>query len=271
MTDDRTDLPIVRDWFTATVVDARTVLFTEPRVDEFLRSNIWFARGHDRDLVIDTGNGIAPLMPAVRAVQGLAGKPIVAVATHAHSDHIGGMHEFAVRLVHRLEAADLEHASDAACLVTGDFAEELKLEIAAAGLTLPDVLIDALPREGFDPAAFSIVPVAPTQVMKEGDEIDLGDRAFSVLHLPGHSPGSIGLWEPVTGTLFSGDAVYRDGPLLDELPGSDAAAYAETMKRLIDLPVTTVHGGHDPSFGRARLVEIAEGYLARRARPSPSS
>ena len=44
----------------------------------------------------------------------------------------------------------------------------------------------------------------------------LGDRHFEVLHLPGHSPGSIGLWERRTGILFSGDALY-DGPLLDEL------------------------------------------------------
>ena len=48
----------------------------------------------------------------------------------------------------------------------------------------------------------------------EGDVIDLGDRAFEVLHLPGHSPGSIGLWDPAAGTLFSGDAIY-DGPLLE--------------------------------------------------------
>ena len=40
------------------------------------------------------------------------------------------------------------------------------------------------------------------------------------LHLPGHSPGSLGLWEPRSGLLLSGDAVY-DGPLLDQLPGRD--------------------------------------------------
>jgi glyoxylase-like metal-dependent hydrolase (beta-lactamase superfamily II) len=50
--------------------------------------------------------------------------------------------------------------------------------------------------------------------------IDLCDRVFEVLHLPGHSPGSIGLWERQTGTLFSGDAIY-DGPLLDELRDSN--------------------------------------------------
>jgi glyoxylase-like metal-dependent hydrolase (beta-lactamase superfamily II) len=101
-------------------------------------------------------------------------------------------------------------------------------------------------------------------VLEEGDVVDLGDRSFEVLHLPGHSPGSIGLWEAATGILFSGDAVY-DGPLLDELDGCcDIDAYVATMRRLWDLPVTVVHGGHEPSFGRARLVAICDDYLARR-------
>ena len=83
-----------------------------------------------------------------------------------------------------------------------------------------------------------------------------------MLHLPGHSPGSIGLWEAATGTLFSGDAVY-DGPLLDALPHSDRAAYARTMERLLGLPVNVVHAGHDPSFGRDRLKELVRAYLDR--------
>ncbi len=87
--------------------------------------------------------------------------------------------------------------------------------------------------------------------------------AIEVLHLPGHSPGSIGLWEAATGTLFSGDALY-DGPLLDEVPGADIAAYVRTMRRLRGLPVTVVHAGHDPSFGRDRLVELCDAYLAVR-------
>ena len=45
--------------------------------------------------------------------------------------------------------------------------------------------------------------------------------------MPGHSPGSIGLWEASTGTLFSGDAVY-DAQLLDDLPGSDKEVYMKT-------------------------------------------
>jgi hypothetical protein len=37
------------------------------------------------------------------------------------------------------------------------------------------------------------------------------------------------------------------------------------MKRLRDLPVEIVHAGHDPSFGRARLIELVDAYLEKRA------
>lgn len=83
-------------------------------------------------------------------------------------------------------------------------------------------------------------------------------------HLPGHTPGSIGLWESATGILFSGDSVYDDAPLLDELPESDVHAYIDTMKRLRDLPVEIVHAGHEKSFGRDRLRALADGYLLAR-------
>jgi glyoxylase-like metal-dependent hydrolase (beta-lactamase superfamily II) len=115
------------------------------------------------------------------------------------------------------------------------------------------------PRGG-SPKDYAVVSATPTSLLVDGDVIDLGDRAFEVMHLPGHSPGSIGLWEPKTGILFSGDAIY-DGALLDFLPDSDVQDYIRTMKRLRALPVTIVHGGHEPSFGRARMIEIADEYL----------
>ena len=54
------------------------------------------------------------------------------------------------------------------------------------------------------------------------------------------------------------------GRLLDDLPESDIPTYVETMKRLRELPVEVVHGGHDESFGRERLIEIADDYVASR-------
>jgi glyoxylase-like metal-dependent hydrolase (beta-lactamase superfamily II) len=63
--------------------------------------------------------------------------------------------------------------------------------------------------------------------------------------------------------LFSGDAIY-DGPLLDELADSSIDQYYVTMERLMTLPVAVVHAGHDPSFGRDRLRQLAAAYLQRR-------
>jgi len=96
--------------------------------------------------------------------------------------------------------------------------------------------------------------------VEAGDIIDLGNRRFEILHLPGHSPGSIGLWEAETGTLFSGDAIY-DGPLIETLPGANLDQYIATLERLLEIPATTIHAGHDPSFGRETMQTIAQRYL----------
>lgn len=97
-------------------------------------------------------------------------------------------------------------------------------------------------------------------MLEEGHIVDLGNRHFEVMHLPGHSPGSVGLWEGESGTLFSGDALY-DGTLLDDLPDSNISDYLETMKHLRSMPVNVVHGGHEPSFGRDRMIELTDAYI----------
>ncbi|WP_445189935.1 MBL fold metallo-hydrolase [Pseudonocardia sp. Cha107L01] len=126
------------------------------------------------------------------------------------------------------------------------------------------MLITARPHPDFDPADYRLRPARVTRALGDGDTVDLGDRAFTVLHLPGHSPGGIALFEERTGTLFSGDVVY-DGELLDELDGSDIEAYLATMRRLRELPVHTVHAGHDSSFDGARLHDIIDTYLRVRS------
>jgi glyoxylase-like metal-dependent hydrolase (beta-lactamase superfamily II) len=255
-------LPVAPRWFSVEDVGGGVTLITEPYIDEFLRSNIWHVQGRDADLLVDTGNGVAPLSPVVEGLVGDRRRPVLAVATHAHSDHMGGMHEFEHRLIHRAEASELATACDEAALVSSAFGGEFLRAMEAAGYGLPDVLVSALPASSFDPASYAITPASPTGLLDDGDVIDLGDRSFAVLHLPGHSPGSIGLWEEETGILFSGDAVY-DGPLLDDLPGSDLDAYAATMTRLHEVPVGVVYPGHDAVFGRRRLVELAGAYLTK--------
>jgi glyoxylase-like metal-dependent hydrolase (beta-lactamase superfamily II) len=140
------------------------------------------------------------------------------------------------------------------------YSDDDKAWFTSIGYDISSGFLTAIPHAGFDPAIHQMQAASASRILAEGDIVDTGDRAFEVLHLPGHSPGSIALWEASTGTLFSGDAVY-DGALLDQIPGSDIPQYIATMEHLRELPVEIVHAGHDPSFGRARLIQIADAYL----------
>jgi len=256
----RATLPVAARWFEITRYDDSVTHITEPHVHPMLRCNVWHVSGRDSDLLVDTGLGIASLTSAARD---LFLHELTVVLTHTHCDHVGGAHEFSGCLVHSLEAdkvTDPTLESDWVTLLGTDFAPAERAALSDIGYVLDDVLIDRLPYPGFDPASFVVAPARVTGTISEGDIVDLGDRAFEVVHLPGHSPGSIGLWEARTGTLFSGDAIY-DGPLLDAIPGADRDAYRITMERLRSLPVTVVHGGHEPSFGRDRLVELCTNYI----------
>ncbi len=252
---------IAEHWFEVTRIDDTVTLLREPHLHPVWQSNIWHVRGRERDMLVDAGMGIGRLAEALASI---VDKPLIAVATHRHADHVGGLHEFPVRVAHAADAEEISAPSSFASLITADFPEEFVKFMAAEGNPAGPELIDAYPYEGFDPRDYCVHPAPPTTIVEEGEVVDLGDRAFEVIHLPGHTPGSIGLWEERTGVLFSGDAIY-DGPLYDFLPESNIADYINTMHRLRGLPVNVVHGGHDGSFGRARLVELADGYLSWRA------
>ncbi len=255
-------LQIAERWFEMRRVDDAITLLWEPHVVPLMRCNIWHLRGRDRDLLIDTGMGIASLEEATRS---LIDKPVVAVATHTHVDHMGGHYEFPDRLVHRAEAENLAQPDERGALFTGSFSADFIRQLRDSGYQVAEdqPLITALPHAGYEPEAYELRPAPASRLVEDGDVVDTGDRHLEVLHLPGHSPGSIGLWEAASGTLFSGDCLY-DGPLLDGLHHSDIAAYCRSMRRLRDLPVRVVHAGHEPSFGRARMVELIDDYLARR-------
>lgn len=253
-------LPIAKRWFERKQISDEITLLWEPHVNPWVRCNIWHVRGRDCDVLIDTGMGIASLAEAARD---LFQKPLTAVATHIHFDHVGGLYEFERRIVHHIEADQMADYHEWAKLDGRELRDGFAAFLDNPESEIPDSLLTALPHENYSADDYRIRSATPTRTVDEGDVIDLGDRSFEVLHLPGHSPGSMGLWEQSTGTLFSGDAIY-DSYLLDELPESDIPAYIRTMKRLRELPVNVVHAGHEPSFGRRRFVELIDAYLELR-------
>jgi glyoxylase-like metal-dependent hydrolase (beta-lactamase superfamily II) len=234
-------------WFEAVRFADGVTLLQEPWIKPFFRCNMWHVRGRDADLLFDTGLGVFPLRPAIAR---LAERAPICVASHTHFDHIGGHHEFPCRCVHNAEAAMLASPRN---------------DLTLADRYANEDMFDRLPA-GWETAGYKIHPAPAQRVLEDGDIIDLGDRAVEVIHTRGHSPGGIALWEAATGTLLSGDIVY-DGPLITDTYHADLADYEASLCRLAKFPATIVHGGHFPSFGRTRLLQLVEEYLAGRHLP----
>ncbi len=156
-------LPVAADWFSLTWVSGRTAVLTEPHVAELLRAGLWYLRGRDRDLLVDTGNGIGALAPVLaRLARGGRPREIVCLCTHAHIDHIGGFHEFQRRLLHPAEQALATQVRSSAPLATASWSRELLAQLAESGFVPPPFLVDAIPFPGFDPTTFRPERAAPT-------------------------------------------------------------------------------------------------------------
>ena len=210
------------------------------------RGIYYFVRGRDQDLLIDGGYGLVPLRENVPLVDS---ERTVFVATHTHFDHVGAAWEFSERWVHEMEAHVLEQPTQ----------DNTQIWPYLDGRNVFDIM----PPQWVSVESYHIPPAPPTRILHDGDIIDLGDRQFEVLHTPGHSPGSISLWEAPTGVLFSADVLYN-GTILDDLVGSSIPDLLRSHERLAQLPIKTVHPGHNESFSGEKAREIMDTYRARR-------
>jgi glyoxylase-like metal-dependent hydrolase (beta-lactamase superfamily II) len=239
-------LPVIDapNWYETIRMGDGVTLIHEPWIKPFFRCNIWHVRGRDCDLLFDTGLGHFSLRSHVPLV---TERKLTCVASHTHFDHIGCHHEFPERCVHRAEAKILADPRN---------------EWTVADRYATDEMFDGMPQ-GWDTARYRILPAPAGRLLEHGDIVDLGDRAFEVIHTPGHSPGGIALYEKKTGILLSGDIIY-DGPLIDDVYHSLVDDYVETLLRMRDLEVSVVHGGHFPSFGKVRYRQLVDEYLAQK-------
>ena len=163
-------------------------------------------------LLIDPGGNAEDIFKAI-SDSGLDIKIIV--LTHGHSDHIAALYD----IQDRTGAEVAIHSADAQFLHG---------------------------RESFS-TMFGIsykTPDPPDRLLNEGDIIDTGDLHFSVLHTPGHTPGSICLL--TDNKVFTGDTLLYRGIGTTLMPGSSRRQLIDSIQtRLMVLPDnTTVYPGH---------------------------
>ena len=224
-------MSIDNTWFAVQRLRQGVYLIAEP-----MHVNSYLIVGSRRAVLFDTGLGIARIRPQVEAITDL---PVTVVNSHHHFDHVGGNAEFTEIAVHR---AGLEHHLAGpppwwlpAYLqfvdeFTTAYVEFVNLDRAGFHVLAPEMQMRPYPA-GFDPDRWQIEPPPPTQLLEDGDVLDLGGVALTVLHTPGHTPDSVCLLDEANRILYSGDTVDT-GPLYAHLPGADLHAYTNSLRRM---------------------------------------
>jgi hydroxyacylglutathione hydrolase len=177
--------------------------------------------GHSPDaLLVDPGMGAAePLVQRV-AANGL--RLHLVANSHGHVDHI-----FDNAAIVRASGADLAIHPD-----------------------------DAYRLDGRNSYGFAVEASQATRDLREGDQLRIGDLTFDVMHTPGHTEGSVCLYEERAGLLLAGDVLFAGSYGRTDLPGGDDELMVASLARLVhDLPdAVRVLPGHGPetTVGRER-------------------
>jgi len=169
------------------------------------------------------------------------------IMTHTHLDHIGCLAEISKQIpwaelwVHHLEADLLEQ---------GD-------ERGVYGMDMFRGLCQS--QFGLKPGAFKF---QVNRKLQGGETLDLGGSVWEILHIPGHSMGSIGLYYPSMKALIPGDVVYADYAIgRFDLYGAKGSQLKESLLRLGKLEVDILLPGHN------RIVKgLPKGYILETAR-----
>lgn len=227
-------IPSTESWFEIIRLHNRVYALWEPGHVE--RVNAFLVLGRDRDLLYDTGMGIASVRIAladIRAFDRLSEKPLIVINSHNHLDHNGGNREF-----NRVHTADDDWARHRLQrgVPAGAFVAYWNQLTDYPGVKTPP---------GFDPATHTIHPYPLEQVgyLAEGDAVDLGDRTFRVIRTFSHSPDGIALYEPAAQLFFGGDTFYGAEYLV-----TDITLLAADLRRVEDLPVRWHYASHGPQL-----------------------
>ncbi len=191
--------------------------------------------------LIDTGVSDTPTQyigPALEACGRTLADVDLILNTHGHHDHAGGNAE----LVAASQAPVWIHEADARVAEDLDYQFEMYFANRDRLTGRPDRL--ARSRAALQVTAGASTPVGRT--LTDGDVIDLGKGIrLRVIHVPGHTRGSVCYYWESEGMVFSGDAVMGQG----SRPGGFPliyfpAEYLESIQRLVDMDIAILALGH---------------------------
>jgi len=154
----------------------------------------YLLEGDNQALLIDTGMGTGDLLSEV---DNLTDKPVTVVCTHGHFDHIAYNYKFGEIYIHEAETELLEKHLSPEYLI-----RMCKHMVPGEEL-----------RKNMEPY-LQIKSGGNYHYIKNGHTFDLGDRKLEAFHIPGHSEGSICLFERETRLLFNGDSMSEWGILM---------------------------------------------------------
>ncbi len=197
--------------------------------------NSFFVLGSDRDLLYDTGMGIARISQAIdglRKQENLPTKPIIVVNSHNHLDHNGGNQEFDEIWTVNEPWAIRRLTSGVPGGEEGGFVSYWNQLRDHDGVA---------PPSDFSPDTHAIPPYPEDQIrfLEDSEEIDLGDRRFAVIRTFSHSPDGIALYGAQEKLFFGGDTFYGPEYLI-----TDINLLAADLKRIETLPIEWHYASH---------------------------
>jgi glyoxylase-like metal-dependent hydrolase (beta-lactamase superfamily II) len=169
------------------------------------------------------------------------------IMTHTHMDHIGCLDYILEKIPH----AELwVHRNEAEALEQGD-------ESSVYGMDM---------FRNMCQSQFSIKPGAFTfkvdRKLEGGETVEIGSMIWEALHLPGHSLGSIALYNRMEKILISGDVIYSDYAIgRFDLFGANGAQLKDSLFKIAELKVNLLLPGHN------QIVEdLPSGYILETAK-----
>ncbi|API92617.1 MBL fold metallo-hydrolase [Virgibacillus pantothenticus] len=214
-------------WFTVQQINDDTFAISEYGHWEKVHSFLLI--GEDKAALIDTGLGIDSMK---RITDQLTTKPIEVITTHVHVDHIGSHGEYDTIHVHERDQDWLIHGIEGLTL------QQIRKDIAR-DITLPTPAT-------FNPKTYMPFQGIPTNILKDGDIIELGNRQLTIYHTPGHSPGHIAVFDEKQGYLFTGDLLYDQTPIYAFYPSANPVDLVSSLEKISNIDgVKKVFGSHN--------------------------